>query len=298
MKDLTKKTRISGFDFTGDNHAVALVSELESGAANGYKTLIMKSTDVVVELSMAEYLSKFFDIWSYDAQIISKLLGYSDDYDLWDEDKIAEKTTILKGMKDQSDYSKEDMKKVADIAKSMANASNFKITDLDEIVKDAGGEEPVSKTEEDVSKSSENTSPTEEVTMTDTVEKSVYEAELQKSKQVQAEKAELEEIQKGLQAELEEFRKAKADAEKAEFIQKAKGFETAGITEDKVESMAVALQKASTDSELSILVESLTTLTELTKSLNGEQEKGHSVDALSIEESGLMTLIKSKKETK
>lgn len=294
-----KKKRLSGFDFTGENAAVALVSELEQGAANGYSTLVMKSTDVVVELSMAEYLSKFFNMWSYDAQLVSKLLGYSDDYDLWDEEKITEKTTLLKGMKDQSEYSQEDMKKVADIVKSMATASNFKITDLDEIVKSADGEEPVSKQQEEDVKKSSNTSPTEEVNMSDkeleTIEKSKYEADLQKAAQ---EKAELEEIQKGLQAELEEFRKAKQEAEKAEFIQKAKGFEVAGIGEDKVEAMAVALQKAAKDEDMKILVDSFTKYVELSKSLEGEKEQGHGVDPLVTEESGLMALIKSKKESK
>lgn len=297
---MTKKKRLSGFDFTGENAAVALVSELEGQAANGYSTLVMKSTDVVVELSMAEYLSKFFGLWSYDAGIVSKLLGYSDDYELWDEDKISEKTTILKSMKYQSEYSQEDMKKVADIVKSMAAASNFKITDLDEIVKAADGEDPVSNKDEDVIKSSNNTSPTEEVNMSDkdleTIEKSKYEADIAKA--VAAKEAELVEIQKGLEAELTEFKKAKAEAEKAEFIQKAKGFETAGVTEDKVEVMAVALQKASKDAELAILVDSLNTLTELTKSLNGEQEQGHSADLAETANTPadvMMELLKARK---
>lgn len=302
---IQKKKRLSGFDFTKEHHAVALVSDLESGAANGYKTLVMKSTDVVVELSMAEYLSKFFNLWSYDAQIISKLLGYSDDYELWDEEKITEKTMILKSMKDQSDYSKEDMQKVADIVKSMATASNFKITDLQEIVKAADGEEPVSKSKEteNISKWDDtglpqNTSPTEEVIMTDTIEKSVYEAELEKAKQIQAEKDELLEIQKGLTAELEEFRKAKAEAEKAQYTELAKGFKVAGVADEQVEPMAVALQKASQDADMKILVDTFTRYVELNKSLEGEQEQGHGLDPLVKEESGLMTLIKSKKETK
>jgi hypothetical protein len=128
----------------------------------------------------------------------------------------------------------------------------------------------------------------------ETIEKSKYEADLQKAAQ---EKAELEEIQKGLQAELEEFRKAKQEAEKAEFIQKAKGFEVAGIGEDKVEAMAVALQKASKDEDMKILVDSFTKYVELSKSLEGEKEQGHGAD-LSATSSTVADILKANQAKK
>ena len=273
------KRRITKFDMQSDSAAVALVSKNVGGGANGYKTLLMKSTDVVVELSMAEYLSKFFDIWSYDAKIISKLLGYSDDYDLWDEGELESKTTILSKMKESEEYEEEDVISVAPLMKSLAKASNFKISDIDSILKKANGEAPVSEQQEEVEKAS-NTSPNDEVTMTDTnvemIEKSALEAEIAKA--VAAKEAELVEIQKGLQAELAEFKKAKEDSEKAKYVELAKGYSIAGVVEDKVEPFAVALQKASADDDLAILVEALGTMVTLTKSLESVQETGHSVD--------------------
>lgn len=298
------KRRITKFNFEGDNAAVSLVSKDVGGAANQYTTLLTKSTDVVVELSMAEYLSRFFDLWSYDAMIISKLLGYSDDYELWDEGKLEEKTTILSKMREAKEYSQEDLESVAPLMKSLAKASNYQISDLNEILKNADGEEPVSETlEEDVTKSS-NTSPKEEVTMTtenvEMIEKSAMDAAIEKAKQEakDAAKAEFEAIEKGLKDQLEEFNKAKEAAEKETFLAKAKEFEVAGVKEEaEVDAMAVALQKASKDAELEILVKSLETLTMLTKNLEGEKEQGHGVN-LEATGTSVSDILKAKQAKK
>ncbi len=291
------KRRIKKFKMDGDA-AVALVSKNVGGACNNYSTLLMKSTDVVVELSMAEYLSKFFDIWSYDAKIISKLLGYSDDYELWDEEELMDKTTILQKMKESEEYEEEDMKQVAPLMKSLAKASNFKISDIDNILKDANGEDPISDNNVEAIQKASETSPKEEVNMTtEMIEKSVYETELAKA--VAAKEAELVAIQKGLEDQLAVFTKAKQDAEKAEYIEKAKSLEVAGIEGDAVEAMAVAMQKAAAGEDTKVLVETILKMATLIKNVDSlEDVKGHSAEAAVSEDTGVMALIKSKKQTK
>lgn len=291
------KRRITKFDMQSDNAAVSLVSTNSGGAANNYKTLLMKSTDVVVELSMAEYLARFFDIWSYDAQILAKLLGYSNDYDLWDEGALEEKTTILTKMKGLKDYGEADLISVAPLIKSLAQSSGYKISDLEEIMKKANGEDPVSNNNVEAVKKASETSPKEEVTMnTEMIEKSVYEIEIAKA--VAAKEAEMLTIHKGLEAQLEVFAKAKQETEKAEYIEKAKGLDVAGVEGDAIEAVATAMQKAAGGEDTKVLVELVMKMATLLKNAATVTEvEGHS-SAASHEDTGLMALIKSKKQSK
>lgn len=290
------KRRIKKFKMDGDA-AVALVSKNVGGACNNYSTLLMKSTDVVVELSMAEYLSKFFDIWSYDAKIIAKLLGYSGEYELWEEE-LVDKTTILQKMKDSTEYEEDDVKAVAPLMKSLAKASNFKISDIESILKNANGEDPVSDNNVEAIQKASETSPKEEVNMTtEMIEKSVYETELAKA--VKAKEDELVAIQKGLEDQLAVFTKAKQDAEKAEYIEKAKGLDVAGVEGDAVEAMAVAMQKAAAGEDTKVLVDTILKMATLLKNTNSLKDvEGHSSEASVSEDTGVMALIKSKQQAK
>lgn len=297
MSEATR--RVHKFDFSGENHAVSLVSKNVGGAANQYQTLLMKGTDVVVELSMAEFLNRFFDMWSYDADILSEMLGYSSDFDIWDKDKMAEKITIFKSLKADKKDTK-SLLEVLPILKSVAKKNGVKITDLDEILKDTNGEEPVSDNKvEDVEKSSE-TSPKEEVIMTtETIEKSAYEAEVQKAKDLQTKLEAESEITKGLQSELEEFRKAKQEADKAEFITKAKTLDVAGIEGDAVEPMAVAMQKASMQEDTKVLVETIEKMATLLKAAGELKEpEGHSLDVGTEEKLSVADILKANQESK
>lgn len=289
MNEATR--RLSKFDFSGENHAVALVSKDVGGAANGYKTLITKGTDVIVELSMAEYLYAFFDVWSGDAEFISKILGYSDDFDLWDHEKLADKSYILSGMQEvykaEGTLDKSKLVEVADITKALAKNTNRVITDYEEIKKAANGDVPVSEIE---------TSPKEVLTMSqEAIEKAVSEALA--VKQVEIEKAAYEkataeqlEIQKGLQAQIEEFQKEKIEIEKATFVTKAQEFKDLGV--EDFEAFGTAIMKASKDAEMSVLVATLEKAVELTKGMSTE-EFGHGLEK-EIAKTSLHELAKSK----
>lgn len=301
MSDEIKAVRVvKKFDFSGGNSAVSLVSTDLGGAANQYKTLLMKADDVVVTLSMAEFLSKFFDMWSYDASILAEMLGYSSDFDLWDEEKLKEKTTILKAIQ-SGDNSPENLASVAPLMKAIASKNGTSITDVEDIIKAVNGGNPIDVTNvENLEKGSTNSPKEEDLNMSE-VDKDVL-ADLEKAKQEQADlikgmEKELSEYKK-YKEELEEINKAKAIAKREEFITKAKGYEVAGVVEDKVESFAEALMKATDDKDLAPLVEALETLSTLTKSLNEHgNEIGHKTD-LTDTESGVANILKARKEQK
>lgn len=88
----TKAKRvISKFNFQAENSAVALVSASQGGAANSYKTLMIKSADkyskefiekaqkVQVTLEFDDFLQKFFGMWKEDAKILTSILGFDDE---------------------------------------------------------------------------------------------------------------------------------------------------------------------------------------------------------------------------
>ena len=88
----TKAKRvISKFNFEGEGSAVALVSASQGGAANSFKTLVIKSADkyspefiqkaqkVQVVMEFDDFLQKFFDMWKEDAKILTSILGFGDE---------------------------------------------------------------------------------------------------------------------------------------------------------------------------------------------------------------------------
>lgn len=84
------KRKISKFNFEAEGSAVALVSASQGGAANSFKTLVIKSADkyskefiekaqkVQVTMEFDDFLVKFFDMWREDAKILSSILGFSE----------------------------------------------------------------------------------------------------------------------------------------------------------------------------------------------------------------------------
>ena len=85
------KRKISKFNFEAEGSAVALVSASQGGAANSFKTLVIKSADkyspefiqkaqkVQVVMEFDDFLQKFFDMWKEDAKILTSILGFGDE---------------------------------------------------------------------------------------------------------------------------------------------------------------------------------------------------------------------------
>lgn len=90
MTEQVKKTRatkkIKSLDFSGENSGIALVGPAVGSAANGYKTLLMKSlseanvkkaSEITVTLTLDEYLERFFNMWdSVQRDILIRSLGF------------------------------------------------------------------------------------------------------------------------------------------------------------------------------------------------------------------------------
>ena len=82
---------ISKFNFEGKDSAVALVSASQGGAANSFRTLVIKSADkyspkfiekaqkVQVVMEFDDFLQKFFGMWKEDAKILTSILGFGDE---------------------------------------------------------------------------------------------------------------------------------------------------------------------------------------------------------------------------
>ena len=85
------KRKISKFNFEAEGSAVALVSASQGGAANSFKTLVIKSADkyskefiekaqkVQVTMEFDDFLQHFFGMWKEDAKILTSLLGFDDE---------------------------------------------------------------------------------------------------------------------------------------------------------------------------------------------------------------------------
>lgn len=90
------KRVLKKFDFNKDDHCVSLVGADLGHAANGFKTLVIKAAtpeetieikkaleQVTLTLSMEEFLRKFFDMWSDDAEVLTKLLGFETEHEAY-----------------------------------------------------------------------------------------------------------------------------------------------------------------------------------------------------------------------
>jgi hypothetical protein len=130
LKQKAKRV-LKKFDFNKEDHCVSLVGPSLGNAANGFQTIVLKASkpeetievkkaleQITVTLSMEEFLRKFFGMWSDDAEVLTKLLGFETEYEAykkeqeangsepWDyskylEDKVSQ-FTIMKSMNEGS----------------------------------------------------------------------------------------------------------------------------------------------------------------------------------------------------
>lgn len=146
--DPNKKQRLKNFDFSKEGHSMHLVADWQGGPANGEPVIMTKATnelsyeqiakaaEVVVELSMQEFLEKFFHLWCEDAAKLAALLGYDveseDDRYTWKPldkkiEEMSEKVTLLKkawANEDIGDTAKLDLLKFQEsLEKALINAS-------------------------------------------------------------------------------------------------------------------------------------------------------------------------------
>jgi len=94
------KRLVHEYRFDKPTHHVALVHSSQGGAASGYtEALVMKSVDdildadiekatmVKVTLPFDDFLEKFFNIYSYEAEVLTAILGFKDEEDMTEQEK-------------------------------------------------------------------------------------------------------------------------------------------------------------------------------------------------------------------
>jgi hypothetical protein len=237
-----KATRLlKNLQFSSDTHNVSLVGPEVGSGANQTKVLLLKQTvkqpeqtielkkaleQVTVKLSMEEFLRKFFFVWSEDATLLTKLLGYQteDEYELAND------------MQEDKKELEQDMKEIQDrlaqftLMKSMNEGSVSEISKsaFDEIVALQQKLEPTL------------------IEYIETKEKQMDEIQLAKAALTakEAELAQQVELVKSLEAKVAELEQAvavqKAAEEKAQFeafAEQLKGL----VAEDKFEVVAKAM---------------------------------------------------------
>lgn len=242
LKQKAKRV-LKKFDFNKDNHCVSLVGPELGNAANGFKTILIKSANqeetieitkalqqVSLTLSMEEFLRKFFDMWSDDAEVLTKLLGFETEHEAYVKANKERKAS------EESDWEAEHTKRIESrlsqfqLMKSMNDGSVQQInkSSFNEVVALQQKLEPAL---------------IEHFTIK---EKQMEELELAKSA-LSAKEAELStqvELTKSLEAKVQELEQAlsvvKAAEEKAkfdEFAESIKGL----VADEKFENVAKAM---------------------------------------------------------
>ena len=302
------KRKLSNFDFSGENAAVALVNKTQGGGANGYKTLVMKAADVVVELSMEEFLHRFFNMWYDDAEYLAKLMGYEVTSDSYEEmgyewkHSLEDKVSLMKSVKDVSllTVSPENLKEIANICKSIADKNGIQILDIEKYLTEdnTNGVSPVSELEAVVEDSNVET-PSEVIKNMSTenvevIEKSAVEALVAEAieKATAAKEAEIAELQKSLN----DFKEAQEAAKKAEYVEKAAAYEVLGV--EDAEAFGVALMKMAEQEDLKVVSEVLEKALNIAKNIGEVSEEGHSVEVQDSAVSGVMKAIEARKAAK
>jgi len=286
--DPTKKQRLKSFDFSKEGHAMHLVADWQGGPANGEPVIMTKATnqlsyeqiakaaDVVVELSMEDFLRRFFGLWYEDAAKLAALLGYEteDEDDRWEwkplDEKIMEFTDSVTLV--QKAFAKEDLldenklkllKFQESIEKSLINASNQKSSSMEE-ADTITADEGINKSKEEVKDMAE--------TNVDKQVETITKAQLDEmiSKALEAQKEETASLKKALDDEKQARKEEKETILKAELKKSVSG--VASLSDETKVAVEDFLFKARSIEGATIIIKALNELQEnVTKSVTKEE---------------------------
>lgn len=318
-----KATRkITALDFSGENAAVALVSKEQGGAANGFRTLMVKSANfsedfiqkmqtVRVEMEIPDFIEAFFKLEENQAKALAFLLGWREDlqeeamepemdFNKWVNSNMKS-FEILKSLKDSEDFyadiaslTEEEMLTLVQeqelfekaLRQSKESTEVAKAAEAD-VNTSIASEVKGKGTSPVVKKSKKGNSMTQEVVNSEVtvemVEKSQFEA-IQKQAQEQAE------LLKAAMQELEVFK-----AEKAAFIAKAR--KQALVDAAKDEAKADQLFKAVgslEDADFNAVVEVVKALATAVEKSDLFVEKGVSAEKEEIVESPVAKALRAR----
>ena len=297
--DVNKKQRLKNFDFSKEGMSMHLVADWQGGPANGEPVIMTKATDdlsyeqvakaadVTVELSMEEFLRRFFSMWYDDAASLASLLGYEveseeDRYEWKPLDKqieeLSEKVTLMKKAWASDDLVAESklelLKFQESLEKALINASTEAETHT--------AEQGINKSKEEITDMSKEN--------VETVSKAQLEEMI--SKAVEAQKAETEELKKALESE-KEARKAEKEAVlKAELKKSVDGITL--LSDESKESVQDYLFKARQIEGGEVILKALSEMQEgVNKALTTEQGVETHVEAADVDDDPLLKAVMS-----
>lgn len=288
---------------------IALTHKDQGGPANGRSvSLLMKSDlapellneniikslrQVAVEVSMEEFLRRFFDMWSSDAELLAKLLGYEteleyevsqnpsdewlQDYNERVQERLEEKMQSITLLKSAYEGKELSLAEQYDLIKAQ-QAFEMGATGLGLTFTKASKVEKSAKTDSGESSSGapivDNTKETPVETTVDVTKSQEY-LDLMKSVE------DLKKANEALTAQnqtAQDIIKAQEDLKKAQFIEKAAGM--VFVEEAQREDVATLLMKSENTLVMSLLEKAQDTITALTTEMTeikksfGEKEYG------------------------
>lgn len=157
IEELEKHEEITSVSFDGPNAHLATTHFMQGGSASGWnQSLLLKGDEVdqelvkaleqvSVTLSMEEFLRRFFDMYSIDAEILTKIMGYEteeeynirlereededsevesyeDWYTQWLEEKTAKVTLLEKAQEGITELSTEEKIKLLKLQETLEKA--------------------------------------------------------------------------------------------------------------------------------------------------------------------------------
>lgn len=314
---MIKATRkLSDINFEKEGSAVALVGPHQGGPANGWKTLITKSTDgitqeqvekatmVQVELTIVEFLRKFFDMWYDDAEVLARIMGFdtsveeNDRDDDWYENYINEKVeavTIMKSL--VLDKNEEEINKA--VASLKPEELLTILSTQKKFEQNLSSQEGVKLSKGKLSPSVENSNKGTE--MSDFVTKSVHEAKVTEAVEAAVAKAleEKETVVAAKQAELDAalaIVKSFEDKEKESVAKSRKeALKQAGVAEEEVESLYKSCEALDTNA-FEIVVKAMAAKSKAIDESDIMKETGVSGESVAVELDGVAALTKSLQE--
>lgn len=276
--------RLFKFNFEEEGAHVALVSKEQGGGANGKKLLVAKSLNqlpkvddyvkvqkaleqITVTMSMEEFLCKFFGMWSDDAEMLTKLLGFETEHENY--------KATMEANKDDSTYSHsawlESRLDKFTIMKSLHEGSTESIS-ADDFIEILSLQEKVEKALNELNTNGEI--PVDKIQ----VEKAQYEQLEKNANEKEVAVAKAAQLEADLVALQEEISVMKA-AKEAEALEVVKAAIKDLVAEDKLESVAKALHAMDKDAAEAVIASMTATKTNLEKSaLFEEVSHGEEID--------------------
>jgi hypothetical protein len=267
------KRKLSNIDFSKQGSHIALVSTAQGGPASGHdyalvmkavnfsEEFIQKASEIKVTLEITEFLRRFFNIYSEEAEVLARALGFttamqdraaaeavddaieSEDEPSTYEDYIQSKMEAFEVMKalyeadsipevlsklDEDEYLAmlKDQERLEKAFKKITKDQKNSAKTIPVVKAGEGSTEAIAKAEQSDDKTEAKVEPSETINKGTSMTKEVQVAEIEKTVEV-VEKSQLDAIQKAFNEQKEELQKAldlvaKFETERKEAIRKAR----------------------------------------------------------------------------